>query len=112
MGKWATYRKRGRSSNPGVPAPGEADWQIQDVGDGEASASWIGSIPAGADRWVVRGDAEGGGSPFVSALTEFVDPINVAGLDPDNYWAEASLWDFASTTQVSPWSAQKLFSIV
>ena len=111
MGRWAQYRRRGTAPNWPLPPPGAGDWTITDIGDGTARVAWVGAVPPGADRYVVRGDSAGGGLPFVTALTPFGNTVDISGLDPDNYWAQISLWDFTSTVQLSPWSAEKLFVI-
>lgn len=84
---------------------------IEDIGGGVAEATWLAAAPAGADRWVVRVSAVGGPGFSVSPLSTFLEQPVFGELESDNYFAQASLWDFASTTQLSPWSDEKPFVI-
>jgi hypothetical protein len=106
MGKWATYRKRGRAVLAGFPLPPPSvdDFSLSDEGGAVVFAYYSGPGGAGADRFVVAASDDGFLTSTVSALTALGDPA-VLALSSSVLWeVKISLWNDASTSQLSDWS--------
>lgn len=106
MGKWSTYRHRGRSSNSGfvLPPPSVEDFNLSDEGGAVVFVFYTGPGPAPADRFVAAASDDGFVTSTVSALTALGD-AGVLALSSAVLWeVKISLWKDAGTIQLSDWS--------
>ena len=109
MGKWSTYRHRGRSSGAGfmLAPPSIEDFSLSDEGGAVVYVQYIIEPPAPADRFVAAASDDGFVTSTVSPLTEFGE-VAVLALSSSVLWeVKISLWLDAGTQQLSDWSPVK-----
>jgi len=106
MGKWSTYRHRGRSGGSGflLAPPTVEEFNLSDEGGAVVYVYYTGPGPAPADRFVAAASDDGFVTSTVSSLTGLGD-VAILALSSSVLWeVKISLWQDSGTQQLSDWS--------
>jgi len=117
MGRWAQYRKRGRSSRPSSlpPGPGPDDWIFVTNEDSPPPnyggiATWEDGDPGFADSWQIRSRPVGTEEWTTGDTGSLADPLFAALMNVLDGDQEAEVAFVQDGLVVSEWSAIKTCS--